>query len=177
MSIPTLDMYKWLQGMYRQASDGGNMQKKNEGGWCNMSTGSIGPNLRSNPNDWRIEPIKTRIDLTPLIGSQIDCMFPFGSIDRLLKINSHKHTPYWTSETQSHSECFPRMHPFINHWQGSTDCPIPEGFDVILYLRNDRRLYDVGDVLTWECAGLPTDVIGISFTGVKDVYTLDRHSV
>jgi len=106
----------------------------------------------------RFKPTKKVIDLSVLIDSQIDCTHDllegYGPLD-----------DSWTEESLCEARVVPRT-KYIHAWQGG-ECPLPEGFMVKVWFRNDGdyprtveshylewRHLDVMDIIAFEVLGL-----------------------
>jgi hypothetical protein len=122
-----------LADFYQKVADGGEI------GFRHTTLGEfnpalVGPCLHSSTQDWRIKPTKKVIDLSVLIESGIDCEFSDDGIEsRIGKLLSIKEDGTFISEDWVWSSCRPRMN-HIHAWQGG-DCPLPEGFEVKVWLR------------------------------------------
>ena len=146
-----------------------------------------GPSLGSSKDIWRIKPTKKVIDLSVLIESGIDCEFndDIGdrtTIGKLLEINEYHFYPYTTgnSRADEYEQCQPRM----NHkhaWQGG-ECPLPEGFRVKVWLRDDKKpkpFIAKVERVTWEHrlntvldSNTGYDIIAFEVLGLADGYVM-----
>jgi hypothetical protein len=135
-----------LADFYQQVADGGEIEvslivSRHFEGYKG------GPNLSCLKDSFSIKPTKKVINLSVLIDSQIDCEFfatvieewiPFGALD---VINELGYEPKWSDEIFGHyGKCRPRMN-HIHAWQ-SGECPLPEGFEVKVWYRDDLRYPD-----------------------------------
>ena len=175
---------EWLADFYTQASAGGAVQELCEflNGNTSWVSSDKGPTLASDQADWRIEPELKVIDLSPLIGSGLDCEFWQNSWDdrctgNLGSIEIQKY-PYELAPIRWFKNCQPRMstpaNPYIHYWRGGQECPVPEGFEVRLHLRDGSNHLDKVDASEWRWSRIecPSDIIGIEFIAVKDTHTL-----
>ena len=137
------------------------------------------PNLSSARQNWRIKPAKKVIDLSVLIDSQIDCEFrdDIGertTIGKLLGITNADLDlyPYTTgnSADKHYGQCQPRIH-HIHAWQGG-ECPLPEGFEVKVWLRGDT-LPKICVRLDWVLQKHSSkDIIAFEVIGIADGYLM-----
>ncbi len=117
------------EGAYFERSDWGTEWKKSKD--C--------PSLNIDMECWRVHvpPKKQVIDLSVLIESQIDCEFSDRGqqwhVDKLKEIEYGEVEPYVNAEA-TYMKCRPRMN-HLHAWQGG-DCPLAEGLNVRLWLRN-----------------------------------------
>ena len=166
-----------LSDFYQKVADGGEAQLKIDEEWANLFVG--GPSLGSSNAKWRIKPTKKVIDLSVLIESGIDCEFDDAldfdedmlRIGFLTRINCSGY-PY-SLGCDVYFFCQPRM----NHkhaWQGG-ECPLPEGFEVKVWLRDDdydeksRRLVSE---LIWSHNNTSSDIIAFEVLGLADGYVM-----
>jgi hypothetical protein len=108
-----------------------------------------GPHLGCSKDVWRIKPSEKVIDLSVLIESGIDCEFSLDGetwcVDILaIVLNNGRYSGVEYSEW---NYCRPRMN-HIHAWQGG-ECPLPEGFIVKVWLR-DNYYDDGGGALASE---------------------------
>jgi len=122
------------------------------------------PKMDSNPEKWRIKPALKVIDMTPMIGTGLDCEFWDDS--------KEEYRPYCLNGGTDYVHCQPRMTPFINFWSGGDTCPVPDGFDVRLHIRKGHNIKYRHGHNAWESKARISDIIGIEFIGIKDGYTL-----
>ena len=172
---------EWLAEFYCQAAEGGVIQfDSSPDGWRASNSGPTPGSF--NLDSWRIKPELKAIDLTPLIGSGLDCEFWQNSWDdrctgNLGSIEIQKY-PYELAPIRWFKNCQPRMstpaNPYINYWRGGQECPVPEGFEVRLHLRDGSNHLDKVDASEWRWSRIecPSDIIGIEFLAVKDTHTL-----
>tara|TARA_R110000744_G_scaffold3823_3_gene14131 strand:+ start:52 stop:600 length:549 start_codon:yes stop_codon:yes gene_type:complete len=172
--------HEWLADFYTEAAKGGVMQvwAFNEV-WIDESSG---PNAESNPENWRIKPTLQVIDLSPLIGSGLDCEFWDRKGDllygKLSTVNSeYDISKYCNAQGFWWKHCQPRMsteeNPFVSFWKGGDECPVPKGFDVVLHTRLGNA-YKGTNSTRWAHNANGGDIIGIEFTGgIKDGFTLE----
>jgi hypothetical protein len=168
---------KELADFYQQVADGGEAEYRS----CPEEQWSIGiglsPSLSSIRQDWRIKPAKKVIDLSVLIGSGIDCEFrdDIGertNIGKLLEImNADLHMyPYITgnSPDKYYAQCQPRIH-HKHAWQGG-ECPLPEGFEVKVWLRSGGHTKNIRLVseLIWSHNNISSDIIAFEVLGLAD---------
>jgi hypothetical protein len=170
---------EWLVEFYTKAAAGGVVQKNHhalitESGWC---ANNSGPTPFSNLEFWRIKPVLKVIDLTPLMWSGLDCEFwnddqQTPTISPLISMDKEF---LEAKESYFFENCQPRMTPYIHYWRGeSAKCPVPEGFEVRLHLRDGSDHLEPDDAGEWRWSNLssPEDIIGIEFIAVIDTYTL-----
>jgi hypothetical protein len=168
--------YEWLAEFYCQAAEGGVIQFDSTGaGWVASSDGPTPASL--NLTRWRIKQALKVIDLTPLMWSGLDCEFwnddqQTPTISPLISMDKEF---LEAKESYFFENCQPRMSPYIHYWRGESDkCPVPEGFEVRLHLREgSTHVYKV-DAGEWRWSHIqsPVDIIGIEFIAVKEGYTL-----
>ena len=146
---------------------------------------NITPNLDRWYAEWH-KPTKKVIDLSVLIESGIDCEFDDrGNTSAIAKLEtittSHTGEPYYINDKGLYwGRCTPRM----NHkhaWQGGA-CPLPEGFEVKVWLRDDKKLPFIAKVerVTWEhrlntvLDSIYTgyDIIAFEVLGLADGYVM-----
>ena len=130
-------------------------------------------------NKQRIKPAKKVIDLSVLIDSQIDCEFrdDIGertTIGKLLGITNADLDlyPYTTgnSADKHYGQCQPRIH-HIHAWQGG-ECPLPEGFEVKVWLRGDT-LPKICVRLDWVLQKHSSkDIIAFEVIGIANGYVM-----
>jgi hypothetical protein len=148
-----------LAELYKKAAEGGEIEFRypTRTEW---KTTNCGPTPLSSPNDWRIKPAKKVIDLSVLIDG-IDCEFwddeTDQSVYKLTSINCCSY-PY-EAKGESTRFCRPRMN-HIHAWQGG-DCPLPEGFEVRVWLRDsDSDSFSaLAAELTWSHGNNKDDII------------------
>jgi hypothetical protein len=173
------EKYEWLAEFYRQAAEGGVIQfDSSPDGWRASNTGPTPGSF--NLDHWRIKPALQVIDLTPLIESGLDCEFwddsamPFR-VFKLWDIVEREGTRYLDTDGAVYwKNCQPRM-KHIHYWRGEIDkCPIPEGFEVVLHLRDGSFHSETDESSEWRWINWysPEDIIGIEFIAVRDGYTL-----
>tara|TARA_R110000737_G_scaffold230712_3_gene244231 strand:- start:1595 stop:2122 length:528 start_codon:yes stop_codon:yes gene_type:complete len=154
-----------LADFYQKVADGGEIQylgSSKEGEWLDAFGG---PGIECNRDQWRIKPAKKVINLSVLIDSQIDCTHDllegYGPLD-----NS------WTEESLCEARVVPRT-KYIHAWQGG-ECPLPEGFIVRVYWRNDE--YPPCEVMpnevTWDTDGDHSDIVHFEVLRVADGYVM-----
>ena len=139
---------------------------------------NITPNLDRWYAEWH-KPTKKVIDLSVLIESGIDCEFKDDisertTIGKLLKITNDDSYPYKTrnSRVDGYDQCKPRM----NHkhaWQGG-ECPLPEGFEVKVWLRGggDSAIYSSAKGEAWAWNYRPQDIMAFEVLGLADGYVM-----
>ena len=128
---------------------------------------------------WYVEknkPTKKTIDLSVLIDSQIDCEFSEGISWFFSTLKHHSNGVYMDVTSSVWDKCKPRM----NHkhaWQGG-ECPLPEGFEVKVWYRDDSRCTDTllnSGVYTntgWVHRNNGRDIIAFEVLGVADGYVM-----
>jgi hypothetical protein len=133
--------------------------------WCDAIT----PNWNE-LNSYRIKPTLRTVDMSVLIGADIDCTFgkrqTIGALHSIVggsfnrKLSDHSYDS-WTS-------CTPRL----DHWMpwNEGDCPLPEGVLVIPRLRNalwDTRAMQA-TYLMWDIQKEPVaeDIIAFKVVGL-----------
>lgn len=133
---------------------------------------------------YRIKEQKKVVDLSVLIGSQIDCEFRLSGNDgywavaKLSKIHVSETPHGYSSMTTYHtdyrglaSQCRPRMnHPHA--WQGG-ECPLPEGVLVkVWYRRMGFAHISSSDYIDdWRHDGdYDTNIIAFEVIGLADGY-------
>ena len=176
--MKTNEKKQWLADMYQQWADGGEFERLTcEGRWIG-NHGSPTPGV--DPRDWRIKPALKQIDLTPMIEGELDCEF-WQSNKMFKRIGKLERCNFTTSDAgtfvmglDEFDHCTPRISPHVHYWGGSDKCPVPEGFEVRLYLRS-------GDCLplrnrnsaSWSHhpSSNIDDIIGIEFMSLKHGYT------
>ena len=166
-----------LADFYQQVANGDEMEFRSTAKGWTSSWGS--PCLESVRQDWRIKPAKKVIDLSVLIESGIDCEFKDDigertTIGKLLEImNADLHMyPYITgnSADKYYGQCQPRIH-HIHAWQGG-ECPLPEGFEVKVWLRGDT-LPKICVLLDWVLQKHSSkDIIAFEVIGIAAGYVM-----
>jgi len=115
---------------------GAELEHLTESGWTALGTKA--ETVDALLHSWRIKPAKKIIDLQPLIASGIDCEFSnFVDSDEeigpLLWIDDGDDFKY-EGRVLYFQKCRPRMNHKMFHDGG--ECPLPEGFRVVVYFRN-----------------------------------------
>ena len=162
-----------LSDFYQKVADGGEISYHSHNLWVLCPCNTRGPKIGSPKDVWRIKPTKKVIDLSVLIGSQIDCEFSlngeFWYVDKLSQILREGYSGKVYAEWKY---CRPRM----NHkhaWQGG-ECPLPEGFMVNVWFRNNQ--YQPNEHLSasvrWEHDGDLDDIIAFEVLGLADGYVM-----
>ena len=163
-----------LADFYQKVADGGEAQLKIDEEWANLFVG--GPSLGGSKDKWRIKPTKKVIDLSVLIESGIDCEFSEGISWFFSTLKHHSNGVYMDVTSSVWDKCKPRM----NHkhaWQGG-ECPLPEGFEVKVWYRDDSRCTDTllnSGVYTntgWVHRNNGRDIIAFEVRGVVDGYVM-----
>ena len=135
---------------------------------------NITPNLDRWYAEWH-KPTKKVIDLSVLIDSQIDCEFkPNGGQWYVGKLKEILASGLYEDRLSNiWEQCQPRMN-HIHAWQGG-ECPLPEGFRVKVWYRNDKE-GDAGDAfnLRWsnKQGEWESDIIAFEVLGVADGYVM-----
>ena len=166
-----------LSDFYQKVADGGEIQTKfTDSTWESVTNG---PSITSSSCLWRIKPTQKVIDLSVLIDSQIDCEFKDRNrsgvfINKLSRQGDPSmNYRYYDGDGDAWEGCKPRM----NHkhaWQGG-ECPLPEGFMVKIWLRDDdydeksRRLVSE---LIWSHDNTSSDIIAFEVLGLADGYVM-----
>jgi hypothetical protein len=176
--------YLWMADIYTKAASGGTIQRWTmSGGEFHWSSSFVGnPTLLSGPDNWRIKPVLKVIDLTPLIGSGLDCTFTdpdrgYTHSGPLKRVHDYASITKFEDVSRCHwTSCQPRMSPHIHYWGGGEECPVPEGFEMKIHFRNGRQAYvgawlPMAD-LRWRHDNGNSDIIGIELIAVIDTYTL-----
>ena len=162
-----------LSDFYQKVADGGEIQTKfTDSTWESITNG---PSITSSKSLWRIKPTKKVIDLSVLIDSQIDCEFkPNGGQWYVGKLKEILASGLYEDRLSNiWEQCQPRMN-HIHAWQGG-ECPLPEGFRVKVWYRNDKE-GDAGDAfnLRWsnKQGEWESDIIAFEVLGVADGYVM-----
>ena len=168
-----------LVEFYQQVADGGVPQTKyHTDEW---SSDTSGPNLTSGVERYRIKPTNKIIDISHFIKSGIDCEFSNDNqdvhvISALCEIDTHD--PFWPSNINypyvpesdagtGYQYCRPRMNHKMFHRGGKR--PIPAGFEVVLYFRNEIATNTDSYNNTWWYIGKDSqDIIGYEILGLAD---------
>jgi len=163
-----------LADFYQKVADGGEIDYTLMPKDC-FGHPENGPHMGCSKDVWRIKPTKKTIDLSVLIDSQIDCEFwddeTDQSVYKLLSVDCSEY-PYATVN-ESTRFCRPRMN-HIHAWRGG-ECPLPEGFKVKIWLRDDdydeksRRLVSE---LIWSHNNTSSDIIAFEVLGLADGYVM-----
>ena len=122
----------------------------------------------------RNKPVKKKIiDLQPLIESGIDCEFgddgeAWTSINTLDCTTNGKY-PY-ENQLDQYGYCRPRMN--YKMFNNGGKCPLPKGFEVKLYWRDNSEYYIDSDYidLRWDDTGRSGDIIAYEILGLADGY-------
>lgn len=118
---------------------------------------------------------KKVIDLSVLIKSGIDCALwdegdSMPRIAPLLELTTGRVYKY-LGTAEAYRYCTPRMTPHVHYWAGG-ECPLPEGFVVKLYFRNNTTCV-TGDYIGMEWgADHPNRIIGFEVLLVVDGWKL-----
>ena len=160
-----------LAEMYQKVADGGQLEFKSFGGWVEVDTN--GPAIESNLDDWRIKSEKKVVDLSVLADSDVDCEFwdyrgDTTLIDKLRNLVG-ENTDFYEDNTDGAvwKYCRPRMN-HVHAWQGGSECPLPEGFKVKLYFRQDVLPIDNYYKVSWEHWSAANDIIAFEVLGLAD---------
>jgi len=175
-----------LADFYQKVADGGEAEFNKGITIKDWRITDYGPSNGSVRQDWRIKPTKKVIDLSVLIDSQIDCEFKDDISERITigKLQSvydwyiSDEYPYKTgnSRADGYGQCQPRR----NHkhaWQGG-ECPLPEGFEVKVWYRDDSRCTDtlmnsgVYKKTGWVHKIYGRDIIAFEVLGLADGYVM-----
>jgi len=173
-----LDKAQWLSDCWADVAQGGHWECKQDGGWATSAKG--GATGVSNPDLWRVVmPPKLKvIDLTPLIESGLDCEFWDDDDDKdeskrdfgILQPSSNRAFERYDDQGGCFENCQPRMSPHVHYWGGGYKCPVPEGFEMRLHLREGESW--ISGATRWIHTGQGGDIIGIEVISVADGYTL-----
>tara|TARA_R110002126_G_scaffold281182_1_gene428879 strand:+ start:39 stop:560 length:522 start_codon:yes stop_codon:yes gene_type:complete len=160
-----------LADFYQKVADGGEIEYVHEGAHKFMT--KAGPDLSGYLDHWRIKPTKKVIDLSVLIDG-IDCEFSkFGNawyVAKLIDI-SRSNDAFSDKGGYTWKYCRPRMN-HIHAWQGG-ECPLPEGFMVMLTLREGTKItHSSKTKLTWEHDCGYVDIIAFEVLGLADGYVM-----
>ena len=166
------DKAQWLSDRWAEVAQGGVWECYWGQEW-HVST--AGATAGSDPKKWRVvlPPVLKKIALTTLIGSGLDCEFwqkcsEYKHVGPLLSVDEC-FAPYMT-DVDAFEHCQPRMSPYVHYWAGGNVCPVPEGFEMRLHLREGESW--ISGATRWIHTGQGGDIIGIEVISIKDGYTL-----
>ena len=134
---------------------------------------NIQPDLAHWYAEWH-KTAKKVIDLSVLIDSQIDCEFKDKGaknwhVSKACK-GLYQESLYGTEPGDFFEQCKPRMN-HIHAWQGG-ECPLPEGFEVKVWLRGDT-FPKICVRLDWVLQkNSSKDIIAFEVLGVADGYVM-----
>mgnify|MGYP003660639748 CR=1 FL=1 len=167
-----------LADFYQKVADGGESQTKIDGEFSNLFVG--GPSLGSRKEVYRIKPTKKVIDLSVLIGSEVLCVFfdPSTPSSTTGKLKEVRGSAYVSNNINSSGrpEYARACKPLLNHkhaWQGNK-CPLPEGFMVKVWFRDNDVAPEVGEAseYCWASCNAERDIIAFEVLGVVDGYAM-----
>mgnify|MGYP000291785396 CR=1 FL=1 len=162
-----------LVEFYQKVADGGVMSLK-KGFDDEPQNNYVGPNMTSPVEYWRIKPAKKLIDMAHFIESGIDFEFSDDEtwimLAGLVEIDLGCKHPYTNIIGVRWKQCRPRMNHKMFHDGG--DCPIPEGFTLRLYFRDEAPIVDdIHEGYNWIHCGSSNDIIGYEILGLADGWT------
>ena len=135
-----------------------------------------GPHLGCSKDLWRIKPTHKVIDLSVLIESGIDCEFK-DSCDKKWHVSKadkglYQESIYGTKSGDYFEQCRPRMNH--KHAWFFGDCPLPEGFKVKVWFRDNDVAPEVGEVseYCWASCNAERDIIAFEVIGLADGYVM-----
>jgi hypothetical protein len=163
-----------LADFYQKVADGGEIEYLYEGAHKFMI--KAGPDLSGYLEHWRIKPTKKVIDLSALING-IDCEFNEAlsfreSYNVISKLSSIQEGPVFIA-TRSPSH-FPFCRPRMNHkhaW-GKGKLPLPEGFEVKVWIRNGTIINTINLNNLIYCDDPSYDIIAFEVLRVADGYVM-----
>lgn len=134
---------------------------------------NTGPNVDSDPKNWRRKPVDKVVDLSALKDSQIDVelsddreVWRIGKLITFVPASEFDPDGFVDSEGCTWRYCRPRM-DHIHAWMGG-DCPLPEGVMVRAYIRNGRSQDVPAASSDWHC-GSDSDNDIIAFKVLPDL--------
>ena len=180
-----------LADFYQKVADGDEIETTLLGSNAGWVKAQCGPDLGSNHAEYRIKPKNKVIDMSVLIKSGIDCEFDNRSnnrnIDKLKEITpagrvNRVGTPYYINDKGVYWErCAPRSN-HVHAWQGG-ECPVPEGFEVKMWLRSGKQVNHVirdretfhhnaysPEGVYWGLNHGPASIVAFEVVGVADGY-------
>jgi len=148
------------------------------GVWENMGE-AMTPSYGSDTTRWRIKPANKIIDMAHFIESGIDCEFSDRSnfsniwVGRLTSTSGSDFHAYACNSGDGHTRYAKFCRPRINHkmFHAGGACPLPEGFEVRLYIRNAPPVVVYGlymDCYSWVHSMTDVDIIGYEILGLAD---------
>jgi len=172
MNTFTAQQLAWF---YQAVADGGVMSLK-KGFSDEPQHNYVGPNMTSPVEYWRIKPAKKIIDMAHFIESGIDMEFwddasdSYTNISILDSINVGLNYAF-VSKISRYKHCRPRMNHKMLHDGG--ECPLPEGFRVVVYFRNAPNGEEVqSHSMDWShkvnMRDGYSDIIGYEVLGLAD---------
>lgn len=164
----------WLSDIFKQIAEGGQRQiTKPERGYQNTP---LYPHINSEPSHWRMKPQRKVIDMSVLVGREVDCEFWDGTSGvpkyGYLEVLAEQVTfPYGLFNSSMFKHCTPRMNKWMHHDGG--ECPVPEGFEIKVKYRNGD--FAQGDIYpdSWpdqENEINDNDIAAYMITGKLDDY-------
>ena len=152
---------------------GAELEHLTDSGWTAL--GSKAETVDALLHSWRIKPAKKIIDMAHFIESGIDMEFwddasdSYTNISILDSINVGLNHAF-VSKLSCYKHCRPRMNHKMFHDGG--DCPIPEGFTLRLYFRDEAPIVDdIHEGYNWIHCGSSNDIIGYEILGLADGWT------
>ena len=125
-----------------------------------------GPSLNSLSHVWRITPQIKIIDMEYFIVSDIDCEFSDGCTWYPSKLSAVGEG-YYDHDGHRWDRCMPRTDHI--HFHDGAMCPVPEGFELMVYFRNEGQIKtSMGHLLEWEHDGSELEIIGFEVLGLID---------
>jgi len=138
------------------------------------------PTLDSNLDEYFIKPPKPKIqkiDMSILIGSDIDCEFMCEETNYVI-VGNLIETPtsefsYYTSKTSGvYDKCKVRENHW-HYWGGNWYCPLPKGLNIELRTRNgsiknEKDYSSMSDWIHRKWVQYDDDIIGFKVLGVAE---------
>jgi len=165
-----------LSELYKELAEKGTKFEYNRSkeGWGNHLTC---PNLDSDLDKWRVaEKQDEIIDMSCLVGSDIDMEFGEGTyVAKLKSINPKVVSKYTSEKGNMYKECRVRQDTWLS-WQGG-ECPLPEGLEVEVEYRNEGFQSKASTYHTtrwdWGHCGGEWDIISFKVLGVCEGWKYD----
>jgi len=147
---------------------------------ANLNSAMLSPNFEKWCKE-RFEPAKKVIDLSVLIDSEVLCVFfdpstPSSATGKLKKIRGSAAYVSNNRDSSGMPVSSRACKPLMNHihaWQGG-ECPLPEGFMVKVWYRDDSVRGDMCSHFNWKWSykAAGSDIIAFEVLGVDDGYVM-----
>ena len=113
------------------------------------------------------EKVKT-VDMSPMVGSGLDCWFDTASgATQISKLERILDNGYFDDGVGGYPACRPRLNEWL-YWNGGVKSPIPEGVSYIVRRRDGEQSPSRAVVYSqWDHGSRTDDIIAVKFIGLE----------